>query len=364
MKVCIDAGHFGKYNRAPSVPEYYESDMAWKLSEKQRKYFNQLGIETVMTRTNQATDLALQSRGKASKGCDLFISNHSNATGSGVNESIDYPLVIHLTDDAGVTCDDVSKEIAQLLAPVIQKVMLTKQAAKTQSRLSDSDKNGDGVLNDNYYGVLNGARLVGTPGLILEHSFHTNTASAQWLLKDENLERLAKAEVECIASYLLGRVVSIAGASGNESAGNTASQPATPSNTQSVQPSVSGSSGGIKSLEEIAKLVIAGKYGNGEDRKKKLEAEGYNYSEVQKRVNEILKGNTPVTPTAGNSSNTGSNTSNSTSANVSGVDIDKIARDVINGKYGNGETRKQKLAAAGYDYATVQARVNQILKGK
>ena len=29
--VCIDAGHYGKYNRSPAVPAYYESDMNWKL---------------------------------------------------------------------------------------------------------------------------------------------------------------------------------------------------------------------------------------------------------------------------------------------------------------------------------------------
>lgn len=41
-------------------------------------------------------------------------------------------------------------------------------------------------------------------------------------------------------------------------------------------------------------------------------------------------------------------------------DIDKIARDVINGKYGNGEARKKAL---GELYAIVQKRVNEILKG-
>lgn len=41
-------------------------------------------------------------------------------------------------------------------------------------------------------------------------------------------------------------------------------------------------------------------------------------------------------------------------------DIDKIARDVINGKYGNGEARKKAL---GELYTVVQKRVNEILKG-
>ena len=30
-KICLDAGHYAKYNRSPVVPEYYESVMNWKL---------------------------------------------------------------------------------------------------------------------------------------------------------------------------------------------------------------------------------------------------------------------------------------------------------------------------------------------
>jgi N-acetylmuramoyl-L-alanine amidase CwlA len=42
--------------------------------------------------------------------------------------------------------------------------------------------------------------------------------------------------------------------------------------------------------------------------------------------------------------------------------IEDIAREVIAGKWGNGAARKQKLTAAGYDYAEVQAMVNKLLK--
>lgn len=44
--------------------------------------------------------------------------------------------------------------------------------------------------------------------------------------------------------------------------------------------------------------------------------------------------------------------------------IDEIAKEVINGKWGNGTARKQKLEAAGYNYRQVQTRVNEILGGK
>jgi flagellum-specific peptidoglycan hydrolase FlgJ len=44
----------------------------------------------------------------------------------------------------------------------------------------------------------------------------------------------------------------------------------------------------LKSVDEIAKEVIRGDWGNGDERKKKLTAAGYDYAAVQKRVNEML----------------------------------------------------------------------------
>lgn len=44
-----------------------------------------------------------------------------------------------------------------------------------------------------------------------------------------------------------------------------------------------------KTINQIAKEVIAGKWGTGEDRKKKLESAGYDYTKVQKKVNSLLK---------------------------------------------------------------------------
>ena len=44
-----------------------------------------------------------------------------------------------------------------------------------------------------------------------------------------------------------------------------------------------------KTVNTIAKEVIAGKWGSGEDRKKRLTAAGYDYAEVQTAVNKMLK---------------------------------------------------------------------------
>ena len=47
-----------------------------------------------------------------------------------------------------------------------------------------------------------------------------------------------------------------------------------------------------KTITEIAQDVIKGVYGNGDTRKNAIESMGYNYDEVQKEVNRILKGET------------------------------------------------------------------------
>ena len=92
-----------------------------------------------------------------------------------------------------------------------------------------------------------------------------------------------------------------------------------------------------KSNEEIAREVIAGKWGNGADRKNRLTAAGYNYAAVQAIVNKKVAGNS-LKP------------------------IDEIAREVIRGKWGNGADRKNRLTAAGYNYAAVQDRVNKLMR--
>lgn len=84
----------------------------------------------------------------------------------------------------------------------------------------------------------------------------------------------------------------------------------------------------LKPLDEIAKDVINGKYGNYPERKTLLEKEGYNYREVQDKVNEMLSPKT---------------------------DILDLVRKTIRGDFGNGEERKRRL---GNNYNEVQRQVN------
>ncbi len=91
-----------------------------------------------------------------------------------------------------------------------------------------------------------------------------------------------------------------------------------------------------KSNEVIADEVIAGAWGNGDDRKNRLTAAGYDYNAVQAIVNSKVPASQP--PKLSN---------------------EQVADQVIAGAWGNGQDRKDRLAAAGYDYNAVQAIVNQ-----
>ena len=97
-----------------------------------------------------------------------------------------------------------------------------------------------------------------------------------------------------------------------------------------------------KSVDELAREVIAGKYGNGDARKSAL---GSRYSEVQAKVNEMLAGNsTPSAPTP---------------APKPQVDILELVKKTIRGDFGNGEARRKAL---GSNYDEVQRQVNLNLK--
>ena len=93
-----------------------------------------------------------------------------------------------------------------------------------------------------------------------------------------------------------------------------------------------------KDLDTVAKEVVAGKWGNGDDRKNRLESAGYNYSEVQAKVNELSSGSSKKKT------------------------VTEIAKEVIAGKWGVGAERKKKIIAVGYDYNAVQKKVNSLMK--
>lgn len=186
-KVCIDAGHHAKYNANYNItPTYWESYMAWDLhlmlAEELDKYE---GITVITTRPDRDTNLGVVQRGQMARGCDLFVSLHSNACDT---ESVDRPVVIYPVSGK-------CKALAQALATTIASVMQTYDEARIYQRWNSNN-------TADYYGVIRGAASVGVPGLIIEHSFHTNNRAARWLQSQSHLRALAVEEARLIATSL------------------------------------------------------------------------------------------------------------------------------------------------------------------
>lgn len=153
-------------------------------------------------------------------------------------------------------------------------------------------------------------RVPAAPTAYIEVEFHDNEASAKWIV--EHTTEIGEAIAKGICNYF---------------------------DITYKTESKSDQAPSKKSVDELAREVIRGEWGNGADRKNRLTKAGYNYNAIQSRVNQLL-GNTPQ---------------------PAKLSIDELARQVIRGEWGNGHERKERLTEAGYDYDRVQARVNEIL---
>lgn len=153
---------------------------------------------------------------------------------------------------------------------------------------------------------LGECRQTAMPAVLLECGFIDSTADTPVILTDTFADGVAAACIEVIAE-LAGIALKNEGTAA------------------------------VKSVSDTAQEVIAGRWGNGAERKSRLAAAGYDVAAVQSAVNRILSGEKPKSD-------------------------DDIAREVIAGKWGNGAERKARLTAAGYDAASVQKKVNEMLK--
>lgn len=143
---------------------------------------------------------------------------------------------------------------------------------------------------------------------LVELGFGTNSNDATKMVK--NIEAIAKDFVEALV-----------GSSNNATTENKAEPVVKPQ-----QPTTSA-----KTIDQLAKEVIQGEHGSGDDRKKAL---GSQYDAVQARVNELLGGNKTVPATKS---------------------IDTLVKETLAGVHGNGDTRKKSL---GSNYDAVMKVIN------
>ena len=118
-----------------------------------------------------------------------------------------------------------------------------------------------------------------------------------------------------------------------------------------------------KDVETLAKEVMDGLWGSKEeDIIAKLKKAGYsNYAEIKAKVDVLVKKAEAAKQQAEAAAKAAALAAKAKAEAAKKSKVEELAKEVIQGKWGNGQERKDKLTAAGYDYHEVQALVNKLL---
>ena len=303
MKISVCIGHgksqSGQYDSGAVASGYQEFKLARAIGKYLKQELSKYNCTVDLINYDGDKNLAERIKYVNSKGYDLNMELHLNA-GGGTGPEVYYK---HNSKQGKALATAISKSIATNLG-------LKDRGAKTKL-----------VSGQDYFGCV---REIKCMTFLIETVFIDTKGDRDKVIYASGQEQCAKAIATAVAKYYgLGRKE-------------------TPKPAPTPAPSPKPTPSPKKSNAEIAKEVIQGKWGNGAERKKRLEDAGYNYAAVQKEVERLLaKQKKPAKKS-----------------------VDEVAREVIAGKWGNGAKRVYNLTKAGYNYVAVQKRVNEILKGK
>ena len=284
-KIYLNPGHSNTYPGA--VGYVQERSQNVKVTKYQNEYLLANYVcETKVTSGKLTLNEAI--REANAWGADFVCSNHFNAGGGDGWEGLVY--------------SDASREIGEVFEKHVKAIGQNSRGVKIRPDL----------------GIL---RLTNAPAILTEGAFVDNKKDIKDWDEEHELKQLGIAYAKATAE-----VVGLKKKTGTDVVKKPTSK----------QPK--------KSTTTIAKEVLAGKWGNGAERKKRLTEAGYEYAVIQRMVNALKKqGEAKVTTKKS---------------------LTTVAEEVLAGKWGNGASRKKKLVAAGYDYAKVQKKVNELLKKK
>ncbi len=186
--VVIDAGHYTGYNPYPAAKGYSEGNQMWKLAGYLKSSLERCGVKVILTKSSCGENPGLTTRGATAgrNHADIFLSLHSNAVSSAVNDNVTGVEVYHSIFNGS--------SFASALALTVSRIMNTKnRGAKTRR----------GSGNWDYYSVIKGAVDSGCKeAYLIEHGFHTSHKDASFLIVDSNLKKIAEAEGKVICEHL------------------------------------------------------------------------------------------------------------------------------------------------------------------
>lgn len=295
MKILLDAGHGAgrTHNRGSVCSNEGDNNFRYSLVLK-RELEKIKGVSVDLVRKKITDNPGLSSRARMGNGYDLFLSLHSNAAGASVRGTEIWDNVAR-----------PNKSLADKLVAGISK------AFGHSNRGTKYRRNSSG---GNYYGVLRNNNAKSS--MIIEHGFHTNKTDCNFF--KNNHTQIARVTTDVIKKHY--------GLTGG-------------SKPKPVAPKPKPSTGGTSIVNYLNSKGINSSFSN---RKKLASQYGIsNYKGTASQNLELLKLMRDEKPAK--------------------VDINKLANDVIAGKYGTGAERRRRL---GSNYSAVQKRVNEILQPK
>ena len=246
-KVYLSPSNHGANQNKCLKAGCYEDKHTRPMAEACAKYLRQSEVEVKIAAASTGVLNGARTKEADSWGADLYVPIHTNAAGA----SARYLLFMFYADNS------TYRKIFNSVAPELEAIYPEKIKAHYSVRTD-------------LYEVRNPKAKT----LYCEMGFHTNKTDVSDFI--HNSDAIGKALAKGICKYL---GVAFKDSSENSTTGIT-SKP----NTSGTKPAE-----GKKTVEEVAKEVIAGEWGNGSARVKKLTAAGYDASAVQKKVNELLK---------------------------------------------------------------------------
>ena len=185
-KVCLDAGHSAS-NRANKSPDstYFEHEFALDMAKRIKAHLERHGVEVVETRADGG-DVSLGERCRISNAAkaDLFVSLHSNATGTlatgadGWGNARGWECYVYGLSGARYKAAKAILARVEGVAPAIRSTPIWA-------------KPGLYVLAH-----------TNAPAVLIEHGFHTSREDVKLLKDSAYREKLAAAEARGILEYL------------------------------------------------------------------------------------------------------------------------------------------------------------------
>ena len=195
LTVVLDPGHTKNYNKGVAVG-YYEGNMTLDLAQRLKTELEKYGAAVYLTRTRAAENPSLDARGKLAitQGATLFLSLHSDASGSAATSWVTVVRSLKRPNSA---------VLGQKLASTVARAMGTKLSGYSEASGGVWTRKYPGYSSLDYYGVIRAAVASGNVQdvFLLEHGFHTNPKDCAFLDSSARRAELAATEAKVIAEH-------------------------------------------------------------------------------------------------------------------------------------------------------------------